>query len=323
MKRREFMHAFGAAVTFWPIAARAEQPIVPVIGFLRSTPAAPFDHFVASFREGLNDEQFVEGRNVTIEYRWANNRLDELRALATELVRRKVAVIVGNKLAAEAAKNATSTIPIVFVSGEDPVKAGLVASLARPGANLTGVTFVGGAHAKRIELLLEVAPQASVVAVLLDSHTTLEGELTNMEAVARALGRQIVVVRVVSARGLGAAFNEIRAAGAAAVLVGGGPNMSSHRQELVALAARYALPAIYDMRDYVAAGGLISYAASVPSAYRQAGRYAGKILKGHKPADLPVLLPTNFELVINLKTARTLGLAVSEAMLGRADEVIE
>jgi putative ABC transport system substrate-binding protein len=324
MKRREFIAALGAAAA-WPIGARAQQTAMPVIGFLRNTAAAPFAHLVTELGKGLSEEGFVEGRNVIIEQRWGDNQPDRLPGLAADLVRRKAAVIVGPAGVLAAIRVAGPTVPFVFVVGDDPVKMGLVASLNRPGGNLTGVTFFGGSllGAKRLALLQELVPKISVVAVLLDPDTAFEIEL--VETAARALGLQIVPVKLASEHDLDAAFDRIVAtgAGAGALLFGGGPVLRGQLQQIVALAARHALPTIYELRDYVEAGGLISYAASFPAAYRQAGVYAGRILKGAKPSELPVLQPTKFEMAINLKTAKALGLTVPQTLLVAADEVIE
>jgi putative ABC transport system substrate-binding protein len=322
MRRREFITLLGGAAVAWPMAARAQQPAMPVVGLLRSTTAAPFTRLVAELQRGLSEEGFVEGRNVTIEQRWADNQPDRLPDLAADLVRRKAAVIVCNSPAV-VARAAGPTVPIVFVVGDDPVKMGLVGSLSRPEGNLTGVTFFGGSllGAKRLALLHELIPKISVVAVLLDPDTIFEIEL--VETAARALGLQIVPVKLASERDLDAAFDRVVATGAGALLFGGGPVLRGQLQQIVALAARHALPTIYELRDYVEAGGLISYAASFPAAYRQAGVYAGRILKGVKPSELPVLRPTKFEMAINLKTARMLGLTVPPGLLVAADEVIE
>jgi putative ABC transport system substrate-binding protein len=326
MQRREFITLLGGAAA-WPLAARAQQPAMPVIGLLRSTPAAPFAHLVAALRQGLNDEGFVEGRNIAIEQRWANNQLDRLPGFAADLVRRQVAVIVGNETAVEAARAATTTIPIVFVTGGDPVKSGLVKSLNRPEANVTGVTFFGGAqlNAKRLELLRDLVPNATVIAVLGDpkNYVAFEPELPELLEAGRALGRRIEIVRAANEREFEPAFAKIVQAGAGALMVSGSPFFTSQRRALIALAARHAIPAIYDVREFVVDGGLMSYSASLTGAYRQAGVYAGKILKGAKPSELPVLQPTTFELAINLKTAKALGLTVPLSLLGRADEVIE
>jgi putative ABC transport system substrate-binding protein len=325
MRRREFITFAGGAAA-WPVVAAAQQAAMPVIGFLRSTPSAPFAHLLTAFHQGLNEAGFVEGQNVAIEYRHADNQRDRLPALAADLVRRRLAVIVCNGDAVGAAKAATATIPIVFTTGEDPVRQGLVTSLGRPGGNLTGVTFFGGGvlGTKRVELLRDLVPNAAVIAVLIDPHYGgSEADLRDAEAAGRALGRQVMVVGAADEREFEAAFAKFAQTGAGALLVSGGAFFSSQRQAIVALAARHALPAIYTSRDYVAAGGLISYAASVTAAYRQAGIYAGRILKGAKPSELPVLQPTTFELVINLKTAKALGLTVPMIMQMTADEVIE
>jgi putative ABC transport system substrate-binding protein len=325
MRRREFLPMLGAAAA-WPMAARAERSDMPVIGFLRSTPAAPFTHVVATFREGLKEQGFVEGTNVAIEYRFADNRLERLPGLAAELVRRKVAVIVGNSQAAEAAKAATTTIPIVFVTGDDPITRGLVTSLSRPGGNATGLTFFGGGKlaAKRLELLQEIAPDAAIVAVLMDpSWPGSKAELPDLEATARASGRKLVVLNASSDRDFEPAFAAMVKAGARALMVSGSPFFTSQRRTLVARVAQHRLPAIYDLRDHVEAGGLMSYSGSLADAYRQAGVYAGRILKGAKPADLPVLQPAKFELAVNLRTAKALGVTVPQSILVRADVVIE
>ena len=324
MKRREFIALLGGAAA-WPLAARAQQPAMPVIGFLRSTPAAPFAHLMVAFGRGLTEVGFVEGQNVAIEQRYADNHHDRLPGLADELVQRKVAVIVANGSAAAAAKAATATVPIIFVTGDDPVRSDLVTSLNRPERNLTGVTFFGPLlGAKRVELLRDLLPEANVIAMLMDpGNADYEAELPNVLATGRALGRRVVVVKAASEREIEPAFTEIIQAGARALLVAGSPFYATQRRELVALAARHSIPAIYDVRDYAAAGGLISYSASFTGAYHQAGVYAGKILKGAKPSELPVLQPTKFELVINLKTAKALGLDVPPSIILRADEVIE
>jgi ABC-type uncharacterized transport system substrate-binding protein len=325
MRRREFVGLLsGAAV--WPLSARAQQPAMPVVGLLRTTPAAPFKELVDALRQGLSDEGFVEGRNVAIEQRWADNQLDRLPALAADLVRRRVAMIVGNGIAVEAARAATSTIPLVFVSANDPVKTGLVASLSRSESNLTGVTFFGGGqlNVKQLELLRDLVPDAAVFGVLGDANFPLfEAGLPDVEAAGRALDRQIVVVKVSNEREFEAAFAKFVQAGAGALLVSGSAFFTAQRKALIALAARYAISAIYDQRRFVLDGGLISYSTSFNGAYRQAGIYTGKILKGAKPSDLPTLQPTMFVLAINLKTAEALGLDVPPSISLRADEVIE
>ena len=326
MRRREFIALLGGAAAAWPMAALAEQPARPVVGFLRSTPAAPFAHLLAALRQGLSDEGFVEGHNVAIEQRHADNQLERLPVLAADLVRANAAVIIGNVTAINAVRAATTTIPIVFVTGADPVRSGLVASLNRPESNLTGVTFYGGSqlNTKQLELLLSLISKAAVLAVVGDAnYPEFEAGLPAIEAASRALGRQILVVKVSSEHEFEAAFAKMMQAGAGALLVSGSPFFTSLRRALVTLAARHAIPAIYDQRDFVADGGLISYSASFTDAYRQGGAYVGKILKGAKPSDLPVLQPTKFDLVINLKTAKALGLEVPDKLLALADEVIE
>ncbi len=325
MRRRAFIAGLGSAL-IGPMATHGQQPVVPVVGFLRSTPSASSSHLVTAFRNGLTEAGFVEGQNVAIEYRWADNRLDQLPSLAADLVRRQVAVIIGNGLAMQVVKAATATIPIVFVSEHDPVRSGLVASLSRPGGNVTGVTFSvdGPLDEKHLELLDELAPKAATIAVLFDPNALdSEGTLRNVGAASRALGRQTMVVTVASEHNFDDAFARLDREGAGALLVTGSPLFTSRRQVLVELAARYAIPASYYLRDYVEAGGLMSYGASISGSYRQAGLYVGRILKGANPADLPVLRATKFELIINLKTAKALGLAIPSTLLARADEIIE
>ena len=327
IRRREFITQLGgAAAVAWPFIARAQQPAMPVIGFLRSTPSVPFEHFTAAFRQGLKDAGFVEGQHVAIEYRYADNHPDRLPALALDLVRRQVAVIACNGDAAAAAKSVTATIPIVFATGEDPVRQGLVTNLGRPDSNLTGVTFFSGGvlGEKRMELLHDLVPKAALVAVLADpNYGGAEADLQGAEAAGRVLGKQIMVEKAAGQGEFEAAFAKFAQAGAGALLVAGGSVFTSQRQAIVALSARHALPTIYSNCAYVAAGGLISYSASVAGAYRQVGVYTGRILKGAKPTDLPVLLPVTLELVINLKTAKALGLDLPPSLLARADEVIE
>jgi putative ABC transport system substrate-binding protein len=326
MKRREFIKFVGATAGALPFAARAQQPAMPVVGFLRSTPAAPFAHIIKAFREGLEEGGFVEGRNLRVEQRWADNHPERLAGLADELVRQGVAAIVGNGISVEAARVATTRIPIVFVIGDDPVKSGFVKSLSRPGGNLTGVTFFGGGllGAKRIELINDLVPNSKVIAVLIDpTYHGTGADLADAQGAGRTLGKRIVLVKAERASEFEAAFAEIAAAKAGAVLLAGGPVFTSQRKVLIALAARHRIPAIYDVREFAADGGLMSYAASFSGAYRQAGRYVARILKGTKPSELPVLQPTTFELVINLKAAKALGLTVPPTLLARADEVIE
>ena len=325
LRRREFITLVGGAATAWPLTARAQQPATPVIGFLRSTSAAPFAHFVAAFRKGLNEAGYVEGRNVAVEFRWAEDRHERLPTLVADLIRRQAAVIVGNNIAALAAKAATTTVPIVFATGSDPVTDGLVASLNRPGGNVTGVSFISGVLGpKRLDLLRQLMPKATTIALLLNPNTAeTVAERRDVQAAALSIGQQLIVVDAGSDRDIEPAFATIVQRGAGALLVGTGGFFNAHRERLVALAARHALPAIYPAREHVAAGGLMSYGASIPDAYRQAGIYAGRILKGEKPGDLPVMRSTKFEFVINLKTAKTLGLEIPPMPLALADEVID
>jgi putative ABC transport system substrate-binding protein len=325
MQRREFITLLGGTAAAWPLTARAQQPAMPVIGFLRSTSPAGAEHLVAAFREGLKETGYVEGQNVAIDYRWAEDDVGRLPGLAAELVRRQVAVIVANGVAVKIAMAATTTIPIVFVVGIDPIRSGLVASLNRPGGNVTGTSIAASdLHTKRLEVLHELVPQASVIAVLTDPNV-VESEVTShsLEAAARAIGLQIVIVKAASEREFGPAFSAIAKSGAGSLLVGGGAFFVTQRRQIVALAASQALPASYMTRDSVEVGGLMSYGPSQVNAYSRAGIYVGRILKGAKPAELPVELPTKYELVINLKTAKALGLAVPPLLLTRADEVIE
>jgi putative ABC transport system substrate-binding protein len=324
MRRRDFTMLLGGAAA-WPLVARAQQPTVPVIGFLDNTAAAASAYRVSAFRQGLNESGFVEGGNVAIEFRWAEGQLDRLPALAADLVHRQVAVIVVNNASTPAAKGATSTIPIVFVSGGDPVAAGLVASLDRPGGNVTGVSFTTiPLNAKRLELLNELVPKPAVIALLWDANDRgLEAQLREMEAAARAIGRQILIVKAGTEDEIDAAFAKIVLSNAGALLVGTGAFFTSRRRQIIALAARHALPASYQLREFVVAGGLMSYAASDTDAYRRGGIYVGRILKGAKPGDLPVELPIKYELVINLATAKALMLDVPAKLLALADEVLE
>jgi putative tryptophan/tyrosine transport system substrate-binding protein len=325
MHRRTFIGSLAGGLVATAHFANAQQPAIPAIGFLRSTPAAPFEHLVVAFREGLKEIGFVEGQNVAIEQRWADNQLDRLPGLAADLVARKVAVIVCNGGSVSAAKAATATIPIVFVIGEDPVARGLVTSLNRPGGNLTGVNFfanqLGG---KRLGLLLELVPKAAVIAFLMDPGSSASvAEFPEVKAAARTVGRKIVLVKAASEREFEPAFAAIVQAGAGALVVGGSGLFTSQSRQLVALAARHAIPAIYDLRAHATGGGLISYGANQAEAYRQAGVYAGRILKGAKPSEMPVLQASTFELVINMKTAKALGLTIPQSVLLRADEVMK
>jgi putative ABC transport system substrate-binding protein len=325
MNRREFLLLLGGAMTA-ARALRAQQKTMPVIGFLGSESPGSFAARAAAFRQGLSESGYVEGRNVTIEYRWAEGRLDRLPALAADLVARKVDVIAttGGESSAFAAKSATSSIPIVFVVCGDPVEEGLVASLAAPGGNLTGVTIVTvELRGKRVELIAEVVPKAQVIATLVDPN--FPGAERNIEAVreaARTKGLQLRVLKAGSESEIDAAFASLTELQVGALLVGA-PTFLGRREQIVALAARYSIPAIYEWREFAAAGGLISYGTNLTDTYRNAGTYVGKILKGAKPAELPVQQPTKFELVVNLKTAMALGLTIPPSILARADEVIE
>jgi putative ABC transport system substrate-binding protein len=320
IRRRHFITLLGGAAA-WPLAARAQQTAMPVIGFLRSTFLADSTNLVTALHQGLKEAGFVEGQNVAIEYRWAENHPDRLPALAAELIRRPVTLIVGNHSAALAAKAATATIPIVFASGFDPVRDGLVGSLNRPGGNVTGVVFFSTVlGAKRMELLRQFAPKATV-AVL--TGPDAEEERKDVEAAARAIGQDLLIVDVSTEREFEAAFATFVQRGAGALYVSTSPFLTSQRERLVALAASHRLPAIYGLREFVSAGGLMGYASSFTEAYRQAGIYAGRILKGAKPADLPVVQSTKFELVIYLKTGKALGLQIPDRLLALADEVVE
>jgi putative ABC transport system substrate-binding protein len=323
MKRRDFMALLGGMAA-WPLGAHAQQPTIPVIGVLRSTSPEGTEHLLAAFRQGLKEAGHVEGQNLVIEYRWAGGDVDRLPELASDLVRDRVAVLVVNGVAANVAKAATATIPIVFVVGIDPVRTGLVASLNRPGANVTGISIVTGAdlHAKRLEVLHELAPKAVTVAVLLDPNV-VESATHDLEQAARALSLKLLIVNAGGEGEFEGSFLKISQSGASALLVGGGALFVSQRRRLIGLAAKHALPASYMTRDSVEAGGLMSYGPSQVEAYRRAGVYVGRILDGAKPAELPVELPTKYELVINLKTAKALGLEVPPTLLARADEVIE
>jgi putative tryptophan/tyrosine transport system substrate-binding protein len=322
--RRKFLAALGGAAVAWPLAARAHLAGIPVVGFFRRGTLTDVPRYVNGFRQGLNEVGFVEGQNVTIEYRSVEDQ-DKLPLLVADLLRRNVALIVGNTPLALAARAATKTVPIVFATGGDPVRDGLVANLNRPGGNVTGVSFVSvELGAKQFGLLRELRPGAARIALLVDPKWPItEPFVAQVRAAASAMGQQIEVLYVSSDQEIENAFTTLVQRGASALHVGVGAFLAFRRERIVGLAAQHRIPAIYVLRDYVAAGGLMSYGASITDAYRQAGIYAGRILKGEKPGDLPVMLPTKFELVINLKTAKALGLNVPDRLLALADEVIE
>ena len=325
MRRREFIKIVAGSAAAWPIAGRAQQPVLPVIGFLRVTSQADSTDLVRAFRQGLNEAGFVDGQNVAIEYRFADGQGDRLPELATDLVRRRVAVIVGHSIAVQAAKAATATTPIIFVVGGDPINSGLVPNLNRPGGNVTGVIFTTvDVTAKRLGLLHELVPKATLIGVLQDANLPeVAVELQDAEVAAKALGLRAVSVKAVTPGELNAAFATMVQEGVGALLVGGGPLMVSQRQRLALLSARHAIPTSYADRAFVVAGGLLSYGPSQVDAYRRAGVYAARILKGEKAGDLPVELPTKFELVINAGTAKILGLDVPPHLQQIADELIE
>jgi|SRR5882724_1323579 len=325
MRRRAFFAAFGGAIA-WPLLAQAQpRSAVPVVGFLNSASAKNYGLMAAAFKQGLVEAGYVDGSNVIIEHRWAEDRYDRLPALVADLVSRRVAVIFGNAPTIEQAKAATTTIPIVFLSGDDPVRLGFVASYNRPGGNLTGVSILSfELAAKRLELLLNLVPQARLIAILINSDFGPSGRFrADIESAARALKLPVQFLPANNEPDIDAAFTALGQARADALLVGPGPFLDSRREQLVILAAKNGVPAAYETRATALAGGLMSYGASVQDGYRQAGIYTGRILKGEKPADLPVLQLSKYELVVNQKTARSLGITVPPALLIGADEVIE
>jgi putative tryptophan/tyrosine transport system substrate-binding protein len=324
IRRREFITLLGGAAAAWPFAAGAQQAAMPVIGLLN---IASTDPYLAAFRDGLQTAGYIEGQNVTIEYRWADRRYDLLPSLAAELVRRPVTVLatIGGSRVGRAAMAATATIPIVFLSGADPIKVGLVPSLSRPSGNATGVhLLIGALDPKKLGLLRELAPQATLVGVLLNPNVEdFQFRVADVQEAARAVGLHIHVLRATTDSEIDAAFAALSQIRAGALVVSSNAFFNTRREQIVALAARHAIPAIYDGREYAAAGGLVSYGTSLPQGYRQVGVYAGRILKGAKPADLPVLQSTKFEFVINMKTAKAQGVKISDDLLSLADEVIE
>ena len=328
MRRREFISLIGGVAATWPLAARAQQPVLPVVGFVNvASPKGGYAPFLSAFLKGLSEAGYVDGQNVTIEYRWAEGRADRLPALVADLVQRRVTVIAATSTpAALAAKAATTTIPIIFEMASDPVQLGLVASLNRPGGNITGVTNANvGIAPKRLQLLHELAPTANAMAVLVNpaNPTLAETNTKGLQAAARALGLELHVLNASTERDFDEVFAKLIQLRAGGLVIGPDIFFSSHSEQLAALAVRHAVPTIYQNREFAVAGGLLSYGADTADAYRLTGNYVGRVLKGEKPADLPVQQATKVELYINLKTAKTLGLNIPNTLIGRADEVFE
>jgi putative ABC transport system substrate-binding protein len=325
MKRREFITLLGGAAAAWPLAARAQQAAMPVVGFLNGQSPESFAHLLRAFHQGLSETGYVEGQSATTEYRWAEGYVDRLPALARDLVRRQVAVIVAAGGAHLAAKAATTNIPIVFTTPGEPVQEGLVASFNRPGGNATGISvFTVTLEAKRLELLHELVRKATTIGVLLDpTFSSVDMQLSEVQTAARATGHELRVLNVSTDAEIDEAFSILVKTRVGGLVVGGNPFLNGKRNKLIGLAAREAIPAIYEARESTIAGGLMSYGPSITDVYRQLGVYAGRILKGEKPSDLPGLQPAKFELLINLKTAKALGLEVPPSLLALADEVIE
>ena len=327
MRRRDFIKVIAGSAAVWPLRARAQQPALPVIGFLNSASATPWEAYIAGFRTGLKEAGFVDGQNVSIDFRWAEGHYDKLPGMAADLVRRKVAVLVatGGTPSVVAAKGATSTIPIVFTTGTDPIRAGFVTSISRPGGNVTGVNFFTTVlEGKRIGLLRALVPGVQLITVLFNpdrpAHAT---EVKEVQEAAHALSQQIRILLASNESAINAAFATAMQLHAGAMLVGSDPFFNSQRDKIVALAARHSIPAIYEGRDFALAGGLMSYGTHLAEAYRQVGVYVGRILKGEKPGDLPVVQSTKFELVINLRTAKALGIEVPPNLSAEANEIIE
>jgi ABC-type uncharacterized transport system substrate-binding protein len=326
VRRREFITFVGGAAAMWPLTARAQQQAMPVIGFLGTRAPGDDPHLLSAFRQGLSEAGYVEGQNIALEYRFAENHYDRLPALAADLVQRQVAVIAANGPAAQTAKAATAAIPIVFTAGFNPVEVGLVASLNRPGGNITGVSILDvELGPKRLQLLHELLPTATVIAALVNPSDPIRAETTSKElqAAAEGLGLRLHILHASSDRDLDAAFADLAQSHAGGLVIGGEPFFNSRSEQLAALSIRYAVPTIYQFRAFAAAGGLVSYGADLTDSYRLVGIYTGRILKGEKPADMPVQQSAKVELIINMKTAKALRLTVPITLLGRADEVIE